>query len=64
MKKVLSILAIVAILAGAQSCENKKCGACEVGGVKGTKLCEKDSQAAYDAAKDACEKVGGKWVTE
>jgi hypothetical protein len=62
MKKVLSILAVVAILAGAQSC--KKCGACEVGGVKGAKFCEKDSQTAYDAAKEACEKVGGKWVTE
>ncbi|HRN93376.1 MAG: hypothetical protein M9931_03140 [Chitinophagales bacterium] len=65
MKKVLSALAVVAILVGTQSC--KKCGQCSVNGTKsGVKYCEKDNQTLYDAAKLACEAGGSdyKWVTE
>jgi hypothetical protein len=65
MKGVLSILAVAAILFGAQSC--KKCGHCEVNGFKTTvTYCEKDNEATYKNAKSNCENVGSaaKWVTE
>ncbi|MDW8274154.1 MAG: hypothetical protein RMJ53_07995 [Chitinophagales bacterium] len=62
MKKLFSILVVSALLLGTQAC--KKCGQCEVSGVKSGEICEKDKKDAYDAAKKACEDGGGKWVTK
>lgn len=63
MKKALFFFAAAALVISIQSC--KKCGQCEVGGVKdNVRFCEKDNQTAYDVAKASCDVRGGKWVTK
>jgi hypothetical protein len=60
MKKVLlSLFAIALISGGLTSC--KKCGKCNISGVTGSEICEKDGKDAYNAAKSGCEFLGGSW---
>lgn len=57
MKKVLLMLVAGAFLSTTMISCAKKCGTCPA--IGNVQICEKDSQAAYDAAKTTC---GSAWV--
>ncbi len=65
MKKALLFLSIATLCVSTfSSC--KKCGHCEnsSGATTIPKLCDKDSQEAYDLSKTLCSLGGGTWVSD